>query len=73
MKRYKEYFREDCTLEEQEQGICELPEECPTPQQNGPSGYCKRVSDGAKLQGKCQSGYIWDDKTAKCILAPKNK
>lgn len=60
MKEYKRFFNEE-TLEE----------ECPTPQQNGPGGHCKRAGDGAKLLGKCQDGHKWDDQTNKCVPMPK--
>ena len=64
-KRYKEFFRKDCTLEEAENGVCALPEEeldegnegCPY--KNAGGGRCASADNNTKLKGVCQKDYKW--------------
>jgi hypothetical protein len=71
MERYKQYFREDCTLEEQEKGLCELPEDCPyKPASNG---RCGDKENNNKLKGQCQDGWQWSAKDETCYKVGDNR
>jgi hypothetical protein len=81
MKRYKEFFRKDCTLEEEAKGVCacdknkdeedEIKEDCPYKPAGG--GSCASADNNSKLKGKCQNGYQWSSDKEQCFKVADTK
>ena len=85
-KRYREFFRADCTLEEEKAGKCAcscekededkieeecLGEDCPYKPAGG--GACADADNNKKLKGRCQAGYQWSSDKEACFKVADTK